>query len=347
MEGPIRSEGTVRWGSVVLFLITLGVIAICVVILGPFLPAITGAIVLAVVTRRPHEWIAARLKNSSLAAATSVVVVTLSLIGPALFLGWSIGRQALIVARFVQDGTAGRSLQRVIDSSPPRASAAVEEFVGNLDLNQALERSAGFVVSRLTALLSSSISAVTQILFMLFLLFFAYRDRVAAVSSLRSLLPATPPEADLLLSRLENTIQATVLGRFVVASIQGLVAGCTFLGLAVQGASLLGIATALCSVIPSVGAFMVWVPVAIYLAATHHWIRASILVGIGALIISTLDNFLYPVLVGTRLQMHAVPIFLSIVGGIWFFGIPGLILGPVVFTAAESLLLIWRGRASL
>ena len=167
------------------------------------------------------------------------------------------------------------------------------------------------------------------------------------MSSLRSLLPTTPPETDLLLARVESTIQATVLGRFVVASIQGLVAGCTFLGLGVKGASLLGIATTLCALIPAVGAFMVWVPVAIYLAATHHWIKASILVGIGALIISTLDNFLYPVLVGTRLQMHAVPIFLSIIGGIWLFGIPGLILGPVVFTAAESLLLIWRGRTSL
>ncbi len=346
MQGPIRAEGTVHWGSIVLFLITLGVVAICAFILKPFLPAITGAIVLAVVTRRPYEWIAARLKNSSLAAAVGVVVVTLSLIGPTLFLAWNIGRQALVVARLVQDGTAERGFQSVIDRSPPRVSAAIEESIGNLDLNQAIERSAGFVVSRLTAVLSSSISAVTQVIFMLFLLFFLYRDRVLAMSSLRSLLPTTPPEADLLLSRLESTIQATVLGRFVVASVQGFVAGCTFLGLGVKGASLLGIATALCALIPGVGAFMVWVPVAIYLAATHHWIRASILVGIGALIISTLDNFLYPVLVGTRLQMHAVPIFLSIVGGIWFFGIPGLILGPVVFTAAESLLLIWRGRTS-
>jgi predicted PurR-regulated permease PerM len=88
------------------------------------------------------------------------------------------------------------------------------------------------------------------------------------------------------------------------------------------------------------------VSVSIFLALTHHWIQATILVSIGALIISTLDNFLYPILVGAQLGLHTITILLSILGGIWLLEISGLVLGPVAFTLAESLLAIWRQRSA-
>jgi predicted PurR-regulated permease PerM len=124
------------------------------------------------------------------------------------------------------------------------------------------------------------------------------------------------------------------------------VAWIAFVALGIRGALLLGVATAMCAMIPAFGAFIVWLPVAIFLAATHHWIKAAILTAIGSLIISSLDNFLYPVLVGTRLHMHTVPIFISILGGIWLFGLPGIVLGPIVFAIADSLLMIWRQRTA-
>ena len=160
-------------------------------------------------------------------------------------------------------------------------------------------------------------------------------------------MPLSESETDYLLSGIGNTIQATVLGRFVVAGMQGLVAGITFATVGVAGASLLGVITVLFAMVPSFGAFIVWLPVAIYLAATHHWMQAAIVVAIGSLIISTLDNFFYPVLVGTRLQLHTATIFLSILGGILFFGASGLVLGPVSFAIAEALLVIWRQRTPL
>ena len=344
MEQSFVKECVIDWKSVTLFLLTLCIIAICGFMIRPFLPAITGAIVLAIVTRSPHQWIESKLKNPSVAAAASVILVTLSIIGPAFLLAWNIGRQMLGIGRLLQSGTIESGIQGAIRHSPPRLSAAVQAFIASLDFNQALQKSAGFLVSRLTVVLNSSVSASIQIVVMLFILFFLYRDRGFALSSLRSLLPMNPTETDLLLSRIRDTIRATVLGRGVVAALQGLVAGITFAVVGVRGASLLGIVTALCAIIPSVGAFVVWVPVALYLAAVHRWVAASILTAIGVVIISSMDNFLYPILVGTRLKMHSVLIFLSIVGGIWLSGVSGLVVGPVAFAVAESLLLVWRRR---
>jgi predicted PurR-regulated permease PerM len=339
------AEYRFNWQNLMLFLITIGVLVICGLMLRPFLPALTGAIVLAVVTRSFHDWIERRVKNATLAASCSLIVVTLGIIGPLSWVGWNIGRHTLEFARVVQDGSAKNGFEQLINHSP-RISAAVEYFAQHFDLNQTVEKGAAFVASKITAILNSSVTGMTQVIFMLFVLFFLYRDKTAATNFFRSLLPMTDDEIDLLLSRINDTVRATVLGRFAVASIQGLVAGISFAGLGVTGASLLGIATALFALIPSFGAFVIWVPVAIYLAVTHHWIKAIILTGIGSLVISTLDNFLYPVLVGTRLQMHTVPIFFSILGGIWLFGVSGLVLGPIVFAVAQSLLLIWRQRAA-
>jgi hypothetical protein len=127
-------------------------------------------------------------------------------------------------------------------------------------------------------------------------------------------------------------------------SPEGLAAWIAFASLGISSASLLGVATVFFAMVPSFGAFVVWVPIVIYLAILHHWVQAGILMAVGTLVISTLDNILYPVLVGAQLRIHTAPIFISIVGGVWLFGISGLILGPIVFALAQSLLDIWRER---
>jgi predicted PurR-regulated permease PerM len=344
-EGIEQAAGQFNWRSLTLFLITVCIIVVCGLMMRPFLPSLVGAIVLAIVTLPLHIWVEKKLKKVTLAASGSLVIVTLGIIGPISWLAWNIARHTLQLARLVQDGSAKSGFEKLINHSP-RLSEAMQYFVRHFDLNQTVERVAGFIASKMTGIFNSSVSGLTQIIVMLFVLFFLYRDRASAVAFFKSLLPMTETETDLMISRINDTIRATVLGRFVVAAIQGLVAGFSFAGLGVGGASLLGIATALFAIVPSFGAFVVWVPVAIYLAAVHHWIRAIILTGIGSLVISTLDNFLYPVLVGTRLQMHTVPIFFSILGGIWLFGISGLVLGPIAFAVAESLLLIWKRRVA-
>jgi predicted PurR-regulated permease PerM len=90
------------------------------------------------------------------------------------------------------------------------------------------------------------------------------------------------------------------------------------------------------------GAFIVWVPVAIFLVLEGHWASALLLTAWGTLVIGAIDNFLYPVLVGDRLKLHTVPSFIAIIGGIIVFGPPGLLLGPVAVATAIVLLEVWR-----
>lgn len=332
------------WKTLTLFLITVGIVVVCALMLRPLVPAITGAVVLAIVTQRAYQWIASRQRNATLAAAFTLILVILCIITPAIFLARNLGHHLLAVMHSVQNGTAEQAFHTFLNRSP-HIAAALHYSTHNVNLRLAIEKGAGVVAAKSARFLGGSLTTAAQIIIMLFLLFFLYRDRDRGLSALRSILPFNDDEMDYLLSRIAETIRVTVLGRFVVAGAQGVVAGITFASLGISGASVLGIMTGIFAVVPSFGAFVVWLPVAIYLAATDHWIRAVVLVSIGALIISTLDNVLYPILVGTRLRLHTVPMFLSILGGVWLFGISGLVIGPVVFTLTESLLMNWSAKA--
>jgi predicted PurR-regulated permease PerM len=92
------------------------------------------------------------------------------------------------------------------------------------------------------------------------------------------------------------------------------------------------------------GTFTVWGPAAVYLFLEGHWIKSLILLGWGAVAVGTIDNLLYPVLVGHRLRLHTVVMFIAIVGGLTIFGMTGIVLGPVIITVAFFLLDIWRRR---
>ena len=346
MESEYRqtARAAQHWSSLNLFLLLLGALAVCAWILWPFLPALTGAVVLAVVTRAPVLWLQRRTGRPALAAALALIVVVLMLVTPTLFVAYSVGQHMLDVSRTLQAGAPEHEVSRFFDQHPDIAGL-VRRLAENFEPGQAFDRAIAAAARRLAIFLGQSVTALLEIVVMLFVLFFLFRDADEALRTVRGILPLRDEETDFLLDRSTRSIHALVLGRFAVAAIQGAVAGLTFLALGVGGSELLGVLTMLFALVPAAGAYVVWLPVAAYLLVVHHWVQAIILAMVGALVISTLDNILYPVLVGSRLRLHTVPVFLAMIGGIWLFGVTGLLLGPILFNLTASLLAIWRSRA--
>jgi predicted PurR-regulated permease PerM len=345
MDPDVRhfvGSGSQRSG-LTLYLLSICAVLICAFIAWPFLPAITGALVLAVVTRRPYRWLASRFQSRTLAAAAALVLVILSIVTPALLVAYGVGQQVLASARELQGGYVQHAMSAFLDRHPDLAGA-LRSVAQSIDTTDALQKTAGVIAAKLGLIATRLLRGVIQIIIMLFILFFLYRDEHEAIRMTRSLLPLDKNEADFLLLRAQRAIQALVLGRFVVAAIQGFVAEITFSQLGISGAVLLGVATMLFALVPAVGAYVIWMPVVIFLAVSHLWVKSMILLVIGTLIISTLDNILYPVLVGPRLKLHIVPIFLFMLGGVWLFGVTGLVLGPILLNISNSLLLILRSR---
>jgi predicted PurR-regulated permease PerM len=107
-----------------------------------------------------------------------------------------------------------------------------------------------------------------------------------------------------------------------------------------------GMVMALLATVPNMGAFIVWAPTAAGLALQGDTQSAIILAVWGLTAISLIDNLLYPVMVGSRLRMHSALVFFSVLGGLFVFGVAGLILGPVTFALAQALIEIWRRRTA-
>lgn len=331
------------WRNGALSLLTIIVLFLCLRMFRPFLPAIVGSIVLATVTHRPYVWLLAKIKHPASAASIATAAVTLSIILPGIVLLQVIVNYAISAASMLQGDKLTHSMNGLLDHVPQLANT-LRHGSELLTLSQATEKLAGFLATNLVTALSNTVETLTQTVIMLFLLFFLYRDDRTFLRSVSELLPMTDLEIASLLHRIEETIRATFLGNFLIAAIQGVASGVIFAALGVGNAVALGVLAAAAAVIPYFGAYVVWLPVAIYLALIGHWIKMAILMAIGTLLISTLDNFLYPVLVGSQLSQHPASVLLSLLGGVWLFGISGLVLGPVIFSMAESLLAIWKQR---
>src|SRR5690606_8250445 len=133
---------------------------------------------------------------------------------------------------------------------------------------------------------------------MLYVLFFLFRDGVATGRIIRSSLPLSDEHSGRLLEKFAAVVRATVRGNLIIAAIQGTIGGVTFWLLGIEGALLWGALMVVLSLLPAVGAALVWAPAAAWLLLSGDWFRGIVLIVIGVGIIGLIDNLLRPPLVG-------------------------------------------------
>ena len=176
----------------------------------------------------------------------------------------------------------------------------------------------------------------------LFFLFFFYRDQDAAIHAVRRIMPLDDRETAEYFQRIEDAVHATIFGVVFVAMLQGALAGAMFAVLRVPGAILWGVVMGMLAIIPYLGTFVIWGPTAAILALQGETVKAVVLVGWGLLAIGLIDNMLYPVMVGQRMQQHTAIAFVAILGGVALFGAMGVVLGPLIVATSLFLLDVWR-----
>ncbi|HEX8131368.1 MAG TPA: AI-2E family transporter [Pyrinomonadaceae bacterium] len=318
---------------------------LCYRLARPFLPALAWSLALAVVAHPLHVWIARRVKRANIAAGLAVVVVATVLIAPATFVAQRLTREAAAGAQAMRDQIEKGDWRARLEANP-RLAPALSWVEGQIDLKSGIQRFADGLTARLSSFVTGSIRALAELLITLFALFFFFRDRRAALRALRSLVPLSDAETDEVFARVADTIHATVYGTIAVAIVQGTLGGLIFWWLGLPAPLLWGAIMALLAIVPVLGAFVVWVPAALYLALTGSWGKALILTAWGGIVIALIDNLLYPVLVGQRLRLHTLPVFIAILGGIMLFGGAGLILGPVTLALTVALVEVWRRRTA-
>ena len=338
------------WGSrshvqtLVLMAVTTFGIYLCYRMAVPFLAVIAWALTLAVLFTPLQRWLESKFKSSSLAAILSVLVIFLIVVVPVMFVGQRLVLQAAQGAQLIETKVAAGEWRRVVEAQPLLAPM-VERIERELDLPGTAKTVATWLTTITGSIVKGSVYQVIGLMLTFYLLFFFLRDGRAGLLSLRYLSPLSMTEMDRLFSRVGDTIHATAYGTLAVSSVQGLLGGLMFWWLGLPAPLLWGVVMGLLAVVPMIGAFVVWIPAALFLALEGSWGKALILTLWGMLVVGTIDNLLRPVLVGNRLKLHTVLAFLSVVGGLILFGPAGLILGPVTLTVTTVLLEIWSSRS--
>lgn len=318
---------------------------ICYLLAAPFLPVLAWALALAVLFAPFQRWLESKVKSPGLASCVSVLAIGLIVVVPATFVGQRLALQAAKGAELIEAKVRSGEWRRALQAQP-RLAPLAESIERRMDLPGTVKSLTAWLSAAAGAVVKGSVFRVAAFGLTFYLMFFFLRDRHAALVSLRALSPLSEAEMDRLFARVGDTISATVYGALAIASIQGLLGGLMFWWLGLSAPLLWGVVMALVALIPVLGAFVVWIPAAIFLALEGSWGKAIILALWGGLVVSVIDNLLRPVLVGSRLKIHPVLAFLSVVGGLILFGSAGLILGPVVLTVTKELLESWAGRFS-
>lgn len=299
--------------------------------------AIVWAGILAILTNAGNRTVYERLgRRPNLAAGVSVALVTLLIVLPAIMVGSVIAAQVINLLDDLQSGSVDLSgFAAWLSSHLPgdwNIDEAVGEDLSGLDprVSDVAVSGGAFVASKVVALLQGMAKVGFLLLVSLYLLFFFLRDGQQIRDAILHATPIRTRRKELLFQKIEDTTAATVKGIVLMGLIQGFLAGVAFLMLGIPNAFLGGFATAIASVIPAIGTAIVWLPVAIFLYVTGEWVKGTILMAFGVIVIGLVDNLLRPIIVGRDSRIPDWIVLISTLGGLAIFGLTGFVLGPLI-----------------
>lgn len=344
-DGPPRGEHVPRgWIHLAALAgLTLAGVYVCYRLVEPFLPALAWAVALAVIAHPLNEWVCRRVSTRTWSAVASTAVVVLVIVVPVLLVAERLAEEATAAthqARQLTDGGWQRAVERV-----PWLNDLFARVNGQVDVEQEARKLVAAVLGDVGRVVSGSVWWTLQLLVMVFILFFAFRDQEHLLAGLRRLLPVTRQEADHLFTRTSDAVHATVYATIVTGAIQGATGGLLFWALGVPAPLLWGVVMFVLGILPIVGAFLVWVPVAVGLVLNDRWGAALVIAVWGVLMAGPINNYVYAFLAGGRLRLHPVPALLAFIGGLVVFGVTGMVLGPVALAVTLALIDMWRRRA--
>lgn len=320
----------------------------CWRILQPFASVILWAIVLALIFSPLQRRLLARSGRPSLAAALTLAVALALVLLPLALLSLAVVGEVGNLAEQVPARWSEWTADPVFGARAAAWRSDLEArfpFLARIDaerVKETLEALVQRALQRTFGVVGNLIEGAIGLVLVVFSLFYLLRDGERFSAILRAILPISERQSGLLLARTAAVLQASVLGVIAVACLQGVLGGLTFAVLGLPSPILWGVVMAFFAMIPMVGAGAIWAPAAILLFATGHPGKAIALCAVGALVIGTIDNILRPHLVGGRTGMHELVVFFAVLGGLRVFGLVGLLVGPAVFAAAWSLLVMFR-----
>jgi predicted PurR-regulated permease PerM len=315
----------------------------------PFLQPIAFATVLGIGFYPLHIAIRRIVRGPNKSALLTTLAVVLIIVLPAVLVASSAGAELIKAARYLSDKSTREGGATVyLSYAQQKALSWLGKYVDveALRLEDTLANlpslASKFLLAAGTGLVAGLAGFAGDAILTFLILYFVFRDGPSAIENLTAMLPLTSEQAVRLLSGIRDSIIANLYGILAVGFVQGMLTGIACAVLHVPSALLLGVAAAVCSLVPIVGTMLVWLPSALYLMGTGHLWKGIILILWGTLVVGTIDNIIRPLVVGSKVELHPLLLLFALLGGLQVFGFIGIFIGPVVISVIAALINILR-----
>lgn len=335
------------------FLLLLAVVSLAFAwILRPFYGAVLWGAIIAILFAPVYRRLLPRMRQRpTLAALATLSLVVVIVILPLFLLSASMAQEGAAIYQRIQSGELNFAayFERVFASLPSWITDLLNRFnlgdIGALQrrITAGLAQGSQAIATRIFSIGQDTFDLVVSFFITLYLAFFLIRDGGALSRRIGRAVPLAAEHKQQLFTKFTTVIRATVKGNVVVAATQGALGGLAFAFLGISGAVFWAVLMAFLSLLPAVGAALVWLPVAIYFLATGSLWQGAALVAYGVLVIGLVDNVLRPVLVGKDTKMPDYVVMIATLGGMVIFGINGFVIGPVI---AAMFIAVWDIYAS-
>ena len=318
-------------------------------ILLPFGSAVFWGAVIAIVFMPVYTALLRRWhQRPTLVALATLSLVVLMVVLPLTLLTGMLVKEGAALYQRVQSGETNfvAYFERVVAVLPAWLHDLLDHF-GLADFNElqtriteAIGRGSQMIASQVYNVGQNALDLVVSFFVMLYLAFFLLRDGMNITRRIRVAVPLAPDHRQQLAAKFITVIRATVKGNILVAAVQGALGGLAFWFFGISGALLWAVLMGFLSLLPAIGAGLIWLPVAIYFLVTGAIWQGVALIVYGVLVIGLVDNVLRPILVGKDTQMPDYLVLISTIGGMAVFGINGFVIGPAIaamFLAAWDL----------
>ena len=322
------------------FILLLSVVSLAFIwVLLPFYGAIFWGIILAIIFSPVHRKLLEKTNGrKTISALLSLLFIVLLVIIPVILIGTSITQEMITLYKRMDSGdlNLGSYLEHILSSLPPSATDLLNRLgiSSYADLGDKFSdfavKSGQFLTKQALSFGSNTFQFIIGLGIMLYLLFFLLRDGAALGQHCARLIPLSNAQKVHLFAKFTTVIRATVKGNIAVAATQGALGGIMFWILGVEGPLFWGVIMGILSLLPAVGAAVIWAPVAIYFFSSGEITHGIILTAYGLIVIGLADNILRPLLVGKDTKIPDYIILISTLGGLSVFGLNGFVVGPLI-----------------
>jgi len=315
-------------------------IVLSFLLLKPILMSIIVGIILAYIFSPVYRKIHKRIKSKNFPA----ILISIILIIVILVLFW------FLIPVIVEQSVKVYFASQQIDFITPLKNLFPSLFTSQEFSNEVSNIIHTFVTKATSSLMNSLSHLIINfptlflhLLVVAFTFFFVLRDEEEILDYVKSLLPFSKDVQKKLFDYTKGITSSVIYGQIIIGMIQGILTAAGFFIFSVPNATLLSLLAVLAGVLPIIGTTIVWLPVVIYLFIGGNTVPA-IGVMIFGLLSNIVDNFIRPVIVSKATKIHSALVLIGMISGLFFFGVLGLILGPLILAYLLVILEVYRNK---